>query len=404
VISLPELFPSVRDEVEASRPDLIEYCRRLVAAPSVNPPGDTRAVSAVVRRYLADLGLDSREEALNPTMPSVISHIDSGRPGPHLVLNVHLDTMPPGEESLWTVPVFDLTSRDGRLYGLGMGNMKGAVAAMSLTAGLLAQHGNHWRGKVTFSAVADEVVFGDNGAAWLLRQHSKLAGDALLCGEGPGMQRLAVAEKGVLWITLEAAAAGAHSSAALPGGTATTRLARAILDIDALAGRHTTLPPELSMLHVKPGDPSMLLTANIGTIQGGTSIGQVATSAAAEIDFRLPPGISIQAVEDAVDERISRIPGTSWRRVKGWEANWTSPDSVLAQCFIEATQLLRGAPAPLTTRLPASDASRWRRLGVPAVCYGPQPGLSAGLDDYAEEQEVIDCAVLYTLTALGVLR
>ncbi len=55
-------------------------------------------------------------------------------------------------------------------------------------------------------------------------------------------------------------------------------------------------------------------------------------------------------------------------------------------------------------RLPASDASRWRRQGVQALCYGPQPTWSAGIDDYADEDEVVRCAALYALTAVEYLR
>jgi succinyl-diaminopimelate desuccinylase len=62
-----------------------------------------------------------------------------------------------------------------------------------------------------------------------------------------------------------------------------------------------------------------------------------------------------------------------------------------------------GEPTPYAIRLPASDASRWRRAGVAALCYGPQPTWSAGIDDYAEEDEVLRCASLYTLTALEFL-
>jgi succinyl-diaminopimelate desuccinylase len=54
--------------------------------------------------------------------------------------------------------------------------------------------------------------------------------------------------------------------------------------------------------------------------------------------------------------------------------------------------------------LPGSDARRWRELGVPAVCYGPQPTLSAGVDDYANEQDVVDCAKIYARTALALMR
>jgi succinyl-diaminopimelate desuccinylase len=127
-----QTISEVRTTVDGAREELVDYSARLVAAPSVNPPGDTREVADVVLGYLRRRGLQARLERVDPLMPSVVAELDSGRPGPHLVLNVHLDTMPPGDESLWTVPRFELTRREGRLYGLGMGNMKGAVAAMSL--------------------------------------------------------------------------------------------------------------------------------------------------------------------------------------------------------------------------------------------------------------------------------
>jgi succinyl-diaminopimelate desuccinylase len=42
-------------------------------------------------------------------------------------------------------------------------------------------------------------------------------------------------------------------------------------------------------------------------------------------------------------------------------------------------------------------------LGVPAVCYGPQPLLSAGVDDYANEQDVVDCARVYARACLRLM-
>jgi len=41
---------------------------------------------------------------------------------------------------------------------------------------------------------------------------------------------------------------------------------------------------------------------------------------------------------------------------------------------------------------------------VPSVCYGPQPTLSAGVDDYAEEQAVLDCARVYARAALRLMK
>lgn len=38
-----------------------------------------------------------------------------------------------------------------------------------------------------------------------------------------------------------------------------------------------------------------------------------------------------------------------------------------------------------------------------AICFGAQLALSAGIDDYADEDEVVRCAMLHTLTALDFL-
>ena len=399
------IVPTVDDlrlAAENDREQLVAYCADLVGAPSENPPGDTRAVAAVVVAYLAGHGIESRLEAGEPTMPSVVAEVDSGRPGRHLVLNVHLDTMPAGVLADWTVPVHELTRREGRLYGLGMGNMKGAVAAMSRSLVALRDAAGAWSGRVTFAAVADEVVFGDNGAALLLRRHPDLYGDALLCGEGPGFRRVAVAEKGVLWLQVDVRADGGHSSAVLPGRSATAVVAEAVRRLDGLTDRVVPPPPDLAGV-AREGDAGILLTVNVGRVDAGTFIGQIATSARAEVDLRLPPGLSADDAEKLVRGLLDDLPGTAVTRIKGWDPNGTAVEDPFVRHFAAAVRELRGAEPEYAVRLPASDASRWRARGVPAICYGPQPTLSAGLDDYAEEQEVLDCAVLYAATALSYL-
>lgn len=391
---------------EEQREAIVSLCAELVAAPSVNPDGDTRAVADVVSRALKAREICSRQEHLVPSMPSVVAGIDSGRPGPHLVLNVHLDTMPPGDESTWTQPVWELTRTDGRLYGLGMGNMKGAVAAMITAAALLSEHRDSWCGRITFTAVSDEVVFGDNGAAYLLREHPDLLGDALICGEGPGFRRLALGEKGVLWVAVTADGPAGHSSAVQRGHSASARIAQAVARIDDLTGLTGSLPPELAAMATSGDepDPGLVLTANVGTVSAGTFVGQMATAATAEVDLRLPPGITAEDALALVESTVKDIESVRVRRLKGWDANWTAPEAPLTRAWNVASRAVIDAPPTYAIRLPASDASRWRRQGVQALCYGPQPTWSAGIDDYADEDEVVRCAALYALTAVEYLR
>jgi len=393
---------AVLTEVALHREPIVELCADLVAAPSVNPAGDTREVANVVSDALDRRGIPSRLERAFESMPSVVAELDSGRPGPHLVLNVHLDTMPPGDEAAWSVPVWQLTRHEGRLYGLGMGNMKGAVAAMVHAVGILEARRDAWAGRVTFTAVSDEVVFGDHGAAHLLAKYPGLLGDGMICGEGAGFSRLAIGEKGVLWLRISTVGAAGHSSAVRPGSSATARLARAILAVDALTGRRGELGPGI---HVADPDGALELTANVGTAEAGTFIGQIATTASAEIDLRLPPGMTAADAEALVRRIVNEHGGSPVlvERIKGWDPNVTDPGSAIVRSWRAGEAAARQPVADLAIRLPASDASRWRALGTPALCFGPQPGLSAGVDDYAEENEVLRCAALYTLAALDFL-
>src|SRR5919201_2500402 len=397
------LADAVCRDIDAAREELIELCAGLVAAVSVNPPGRTAEAAEVVHAYLSGHGIATEKVAADDEAPNIIGRIEGGAGGRHVVFNAHMDTMESGDEAAWTVPVTRLTRRDGRLYGLGMGNMKGALAAMCLATAVLKRHSNEWNGRLTMTAVSDEVMFGERGIVFLLRERPDVAGDFLISGEGPGFMHFAVAEKGLLWLDVEARSPGGHASRALRGETAVMKLAAFLARLDAMNDVYATLPRELEGVSGGEGNLGLRLSLNAGTLTAGTVRSQVATRAQAQIDIRLPPGITAQACETMIRKQIDG-DDISIAVVKAWDANWTALDNPLVVELATAATLVRGTAPPFVVRLPGSDARRWRELGVPAVCYGPQPTLSAGVDDYANEQDVVDCAKIYARTALALMR
>jgi len=72
------------------------------------------------------------------------------------------------------------------------------------------------------------------------------------------------------------------------------------------------------------------------------------------------------------------------------------------------------AGKPVSVSMPSDARSPWRMLfspppfaaralGTSAVCYSLQPTLIAGVDDYANEEDMVDCAKVYARAALQFL-
>jgi succinyl-diaminopimelate desuccinylase len=400
---LDNVTNAVCSDIDAARATLVELCGRLVAAPSVNPPGRTAGVAAVVRAYLSGEGLPVEVIKADDEAPNVVGEVVGTAPGRHVVFNAHMDTMEAADESAWSVPVFTLSKAQGRLYGLGMGNMKGALAAMCVATAALHRRRDTWRGRLSMTAVSDEVMFGERGAVFLLKNRPDLAGDFMISGEGPGFMDFAVAEKGLLWVDIEARGPAGHSSRALAGSTAVMKLAAVLARLDAINELYATPPKELTGITGGDGNLGLRVSLNAGNLSAGTVRSQIATRARSQLDIRLPPGISAKDIEEKIRRACAGDPDISVTVTKAWDANWAALQNPVVVELAAAALAVRGKKPNYVVRLPGSDARRWRDLGVPAVCYGPQPMLSAGIDDYANEQDVMDCAKIYARAALRLM-
>lgn len=91
----------------------------LVSIPS--PTGDTAEVSERLAAELRSLGMEVELFLQLPATPVVIGRLRGARPGPTLILNGHLDTVP--------IPHAEPERREGRVYGRGTIDMKGPIAA-----------------------------------------------------------------------------------------------------------------------------------------------------------------------------------------------------------------------------------------------------------------------------------
>jgi succinyl-diaminopimelate desuccinylase len=234
--------------VDARADELVELLCALVRAPSINPPGDTRAAVGVAAAYLERAGAAPRVQGESDERPSVVAEV--GRGEPRLLFLSHLDTVPLGSADAWSVDPLGGAVRDGRVWGRGAADAKGSAAAMLVAIRVLGEVVPGLRGRATVALVADEET-GGAGARYLL-DRGQLAADAVVVGETTDNQ-VAVAEKGVAWLRLSTRGRTVHASVPDAGVNAAVHLVRWLARLErelvprVRARRHALVsPPSLS--------------------------------------------------------------------------------------------------------------------------------------------------------------
>ena len=188
---------------------LVERASRLIATPTTNPPGNESALAESLADELRQLGIETTIVPLGPGRSSVVGRLRGRGNRPALVLSGHLDTVPPGHVG-WTRDPFAPTVVNGRLYGLGSADMKGAVAAMVEAAAALRRSEAVLQGDLLLAFTADEET-NSTGAATLVESGTLAGAGAIIIGE-PTANEVFIAEKGVAWIEMTTRGHTAHGS------------------------------------------------------------------------------------------------------------------------------------------------------------------------------------------------
>jgi len=203
--------------------DEVALLADLVRTPSVS--GDEAAVAQLVEQVAQRLGLPvQRDDAM------VAIELDSGRPGRHLALVSHLDTVPVGPG--WTRAPFSADIDSGRLWGRGANDAKASVAAMIGAALDVQRAGGPQGGKLW-------VVLGyceETRDTSMPRAVPRLGPlDAAVVGE-PTSLDLAVAQRGLLMCDLIAHGDACHAAYAAERGaqSAVLQLAADLLQLPHL--------------------------------------------------------------------------------------------------------------------------------------------------------------------------
>jgi succinyl-diaminopimelate desuccinylase len=159
--SLPKAF-------QMSLSPAVSLTRDLIRCPSVTP-ADAGSLSVLEDR-LKRAGFGTHRviftEPGTPDVDNLFAKIGAG--APHLAFAGHTDVVPPGDVKRWRFDPFSGEIADGKIFGRGASDMKGAIAAFAAAAlEFVADHGAP-KGTISFLITGDEEGPSINGTAKLL--------------------------------------------------------------------------------------------------------------------------------------------------------------------------------------------------------------------------------------------
>ena len=377
---------------------LVDWASRAIGTPSFT--GSEQAMAELMAQTFADLGLQVQWQQVEDGRANVLGTRPGAGGGPSLMFNGHMDTSYSGREAwLAHVPGFQPSAfvEDGRLYGLGISNMKGALACYVEALRALDDAGVRLRGDVLVAAVSGEIEkaqWGDaQGAEFRgyaagtrhLVTHGGVA-DMCILGE-PTESKVVLAHFGSLWLRISTQGQFVHTAFSDRESSSILRM-REVLDA------------VLEWIPTWEDDPENAYrgvgaVVNVGGIEGGFGwrVSRTPHRTDLFLDVRVPPTKEMAVARGQVLELVRALQERFPEHGVEGEVYVTAPGAEIAEdhplvgALDEAHAEVFGAPPERDVTRWFSDASVLTRYGVATVNYGTSSGL---LDTVKGENLEID--------------
>jgi succinyl-diaminopimelate desuccinylase len=398
-----ELKERVSRAVSASRGEIVDFTRELIAERTENPPGRCyRSCAEAIARRMTGLGFDSEILTVPGGEPYPRYCIAGAYGGGERTLHFHghYDVVPAFEGDQ-----FEPVLKGGRLYGRGSSDMKGGLASMIYAVGALADCGVPLDGAIGVTVVPDEETGGELGSAYLAKRGLLARGSVGMLTPEPTGGTIWNASRGAVTLSVRVRGVSAHVGLSHEGVNAFEHMlevARELAALKAEVERRKTsfgITPEAAR-------GSILMMG--GLCEGGTGFNVVPASCTFTVDRRINPEEDLAREKERLFETIERCMrrgiDVEARLLQEGASAGVPEDTPLAATLSEAVEAVTGekprfemCPGLLETRF-------YTAFGVPSLAYGPGTlEVSHGPAEYVEVQSLLECAEVYALAAAATL-
>ena len=396
----PELRSRIVASVDNGFADQLAFTQKLVSFPSVR--GAELAVQDFTFRELQKRGyvmdrfaMDREAIEAHPggspwsdehsRTPIVVGiHYPREEKGRSLILQSHLDVVPPGPESMWQHAAYGGEVVGDWMHGRGAADMKAGAAANVFALDALRRIGLQPAATVYIQSVVEEESTGNGALMAHLRGYKA---DAVLIPE-PEDEKLVRANAGVVWFQVEVRGLPVHVREMGAGANAIDAAYRVIGELRRLEADWNDRKTDYEHFRDDPHP----INLNIGKIEGGDWASSVPCWCRIDCRIAIYPGVDAASASREISDRIGRFalqdPFLSNMPPKITFNGFCAEGYVLKPGSEAEAALGRAHEAVTRTPLdsfmtPAYLDTRVYALydRIPALCYGPISKNIHGFDE-----------------------
>lgn len=403
----PDVAERIMEAVDPGR--LVETARALVDIPS--PTGQELGAAQRLAELLSDAGTTAFLQHVEDGRANAVGTLEGDADGPTLMFNGHLDTSYSGKEPDRRGPGYQPHAQviDGEIVGLGIGNMKGAVACYVEAVRALRDAGVRLAGDLVVAGVAGEIEkaqWGDDqgaefrgyGAGTRYLVTHGIVADACVIGEPTG-SALVPDHFGTLWVRIGVEGQSLHTAFAAdqPGAHAVPVMRELLGDIEAWA----------KDWRERAAHGGRQATVNVGSIRGGAPwrLSRTPLRVDAFLDVRIPPTLPLPEARREVRQLVRELRNSYPDANISWESFVSVPGSAIPRddpivtAVAAAHEAVHGTAPAQDVVTWCSDASVLSRYDVPSLNYGPPATLSGPRGEAVRVEDLVAVAKVYALTA-----
>jgi acetylornithine deacetylase/succinyl-diaminopimelate desuccinylase family protein len=301
---------------------------------------------------------------------------------------------------------FQPVRKEHFLYGRGACDMKGGIVAMIYAIRALKETGPECNGRLGLTLVPNEETGGEGGTAWLARQ-------GLLGRNGIGML-LAEPTSGVVWnanrgaisLLVRVYGKSAHVGLQHRGENAFERMHHVVGQLQKWKKEVEQRTTGFKIGAEQARNSILMLGGQSG---GGANFNVVPEMCWFTIDRRINPEEDLEEEKTRLQEVLERckregIP-LQWEILQEGRSAACREDESLGQALARSVEKVTG-DAPRFELCPGLLETRfYTAQGVPAYAYGPGLlSVAHGPKEYVDLRKVSECAAIYALTAMEIMK